>query len=385
MMTRLQSNKRDRNAAHKVYVPNDARDNQYLIAQFKLTPALIEHVQPHYKEGVIGALGDFYKKLSQQIFMLCEKHGIEAVSFIANDKTPIVRFNMDFERIETDEKIMFFYHPQFYRGQTSFFSDAYMAKKIKVLFLATGDNIRVNAALFHQQVRDVITRLSEEFSPADVDIDVRDHQHITYDLFANNKSKQLSQSHKFRPIATRYQSQHVTFSESLDSQTFVVVNFPMDNHLRNIVPINDEQDAPYDDVYTEIERLFMLAMTKNQIGNAMMVANNKMPLVRHTMKEVGDTSATFQMINTNNEGLTIPSENLWDGQILCDVIKFVFIVPPSQCTDRGYGKYINQLTKVIEAMAQLCDVNPNAQQILIRVYQHLGYAFNDAKDLKVAL
>jgi len=376
-MTRLQSNKRDRNGAHKVYVPNDARDNQYLIAQFKLTPALIEHVQPNYKNGNTEDLGRFYKELSQKIFSLCQQHGIETVSFIANDKTPIVRFNMDFERIETNEKIMFFYHPQFYRGQTSFFSDDYMAQKIKILFLATGDNIRVNAALFHQQVRDVITRLSDEFSPANVDIDVRDHQHITYDLFANNKSKQLSQSHKFRPIATRYQSQHVSFSEDIDSQTFVVVNFPMDHQLRNLVAINDNSDAPYDGLYQELQRLFIQAMDKNQIENAVMVANNKMPLVRHSNKMEGDKSSTFHMINTNNEGLAVFEDSLWDGKILCDVIKFVFIVPPNQCSDRGYGRYINQVTKVVENIAQACAVTPNKQQILMRVYQHLGYTLND--------
>ena len=150
-MTRLQSHKRDRNAAHKVYVPNNARDNQYLIAQFQLSPQLIRFVDPSYNSDEKGALNTFYKKLSNQIFTLCQHHNIEAVSFIANDKIPIVRFNMDFERIETDEKIMFFYHPKFYRGQTSFFDDDHAADKIKILFLATGDDIRVNAAKFHQQ------------------------------------------------------------------------------------------------------------------------------------------------------------------------------------------------------------------------------------------
>jgi hypothetical protein len=378
-MTRLQSHKRDRNAAHKVYVPNNARDNQYLIAQFQLSPQLIRFVDPSYNSDEKSSLNIFYKKLSNQIFTLCQHHNIEAVSFIANDKIPIVRFNMDFERIETDEKIMFFYHPTFYRGQTSFFDDDHVADKIKILFLATGDDIRVNAAKFHQQVRDVITRLSQEFSAIDLDIDIRDHQHITYDLFANNKSKQLSQSHKFRPIATRYQAHDVEFTNELYCQTFVVADVPVDKVIRRLVPLDEKVDAPYETLYSQVEQLFKQAMIKAQISNGLMIANNKMPLVRYSTKTDNSHSKIFQMINSDNDGLSSVIHSVWDGRVLCDVIKFVFVVPSDQCTDRGYGKYINQVTKVIEKTTEKLTIDPCVQQILVRVYQHLGYTLNASK------
>ena len=68
-----------------------------------------------------------------------------------------------------------------------FAADEVKCKKIRLLFLATGEDIRANAASFHHNVQRVINSLQEKLLSGQPPLKIRDHQHLTYDLFAKAK------------------------------------------------------------------------------------------------------------------------------------------------------------------------------------------------------
>ncbi|MDZ7903002.1 MAG: DUF3083 family protein [Rheinheimera sp.] len=69
---------------HKAYIPDTARDNQYILAELQVSEALLQH----YTDQL-----SCYQQLSHQFFVLAQQAGLRNVHFIANDKLPVVRFH----------------------------------------------------------------------------------------------------------------------------------------------------------------------------------------------------------------------------------------------------------------------------------------------------
>ena len=131
---------------------------------------------------------------------------------------------------QTSQQILFYYDPQSHELQNSFFDASIRAKKITLLFLASGDDIRINAALFHQKVTGLLANFIEQIKLPTKAIRLRDHQHLTYDLFAKNKGCLGTQAHKLRPIYDRYKSQDVVISAECSAISYAVINLHDRDH-----------------------------------------------------------------------------------------------------------------------------------------------------------
>lgn len=84
---------------HRVYIPTNARANQYLLAEFKPDAAFYQQ---------FDSTEQAYQQLAQQLFSLAEAHGLRNVQLIANDKLPVVRFHQEAYSLQTEKQILFF-------------------------------------------------------------------------------------------------------------------------------------------------------------------------------------------------------------------------------------------------------------------------------------
>ena len=195
---------RKRSAAHKAYLPGNVRDNQYILAEFTLTDELVEQLSEKYSDLKPQPYYDFYQKLSTIFFELTDEFEFNNCQFIANDKLARVRYSQEMHQWQTNQQILFYYNPESHHLKRSFFDGSKRAKKICLLFLATGNEIRVNAASFHSRVSQVVEKYCARITLDKSEMRLRDHQHLTYDLFAKNKGCTITQAHKLREIDRRY-------------------------------------------------------------------------------------------------------------------------------------------------------------------------------------
>lgn len=372
-MPQRHSSLRKHSTVHRVYIPNSARDNQYLLANFDITEQLIAAIDPQFSTDAKLPYKTFYRQLRNKLFALCEQQDLNNVHFIANDKAPLVRFNNEAQAIETQDKILFFYNPEYHQGQKYFYDFDQRAKRISILFLATGDTVRINSGAFHQQVSNLLNDFSSQLQLAPSAIHVRDHQHITYDLFSKNKEKLDTQSHKFRSIAMRYLTNDVELPSTHTALTYVIADIAVTANIRKLANIDYESPAPYNPLYTMITDAFVAAMQQNNLSNGAVIANGLMPLVRFSSNEEMSVNKGCQMLGYDpaQSGCGIISK--WNADEFVDTVRLVFMATDKDCTDRGYGKYVNQIIKVLETFADKLQIDGNNEQLMVRFHQHIAY------------
>ena len=129
---------RDRGHQHKVFIPSNARENQYLLAKFELTDQLLEQFSTLIDSGSDSPYGAFYHHLAEQFFEVCDRHGLDAGQFVANDKFIRVRYCPEKFSVETDQQVIFLYSPKYHSGNHAYVNGKKRVRKIKLVFLATG-------------------------------------------------------------------------------------------------------------------------------------------------------------------------------------------------------------------------------------------------------
>jgi len=371
-MSARHSSTRKHSAAHKVYISNHARDNQYLLANFELSDQLISDIDSEFNVDSAQAYKNVYKTIRNTIFQLCEKHQIDTAHFIANDKVPVVRFSGESDAIETQDKIIFFYNPKYHQGTKYFYDVDVRTKRVSILFLAGGEDLRVNAASFHQQVATLTTELSHCLGLSRGDIRLRDHQHLTYDLFGQQKEKVDTQSHKLRPIAERYHANEIELPTHR-ALTYVVADLTINAKVRALAHVDYYASTPYQGLYAMINDMFITGMEKAGLKNGAMIANGLTPLVRFGIAENSKADKGFQMISFDPENAGDNIDSQWHGDIFSDKVRLVFLASKDDCSDRGYGKFVNQVTKVLEGVATSLNIEPNNEQLMVRFHQHIAY------------
>ena len=243
---------RKRSADHKSNIPSNARDNQYVLAEFTITDELIKHFSS--KKNIENPVSyyDFYNNLAQRFFEYCEDFEVENCQFIANDKLVRVRFNLEMHQWQTNQQILFYYNPESHHLKKSFFDGSKRAKKVCLLFLVTGNEIRVNAANFHSKVSQIVEKFCDKIKLDKSDMRLRDHQHLTYDLFAKNKGCTITQAHKLREINKRYASQKVTVPTYHSAMNYAVVTLNISNELLQQIEIDSHSKDPYNPLYIPV-------------------------------------------------------------------------------------------------------------------------------------
>lgn len=362
---------RKRSAAHKVYVPSNGRENQYLLVEFKPSSTLLDLVTKSDQAGVHFA--EFYRHLSHVFFDLCEKFELSNVSFIAKNKLVRVMYAEEQQVLETDQQLLFMYNPKIHKGLKTFFNPDLLADKISLLFLATGDEIRDQAPQFHQQVSRLMDAFAKRIHLDLGSFKVRDHQHLTYDIFASQKGYKKTITHGFRPIATRYQQQAMLLPEGNNNMTFAVASLPITKLLLQGCEIDETAEDPYNPLYTYVSDLFVKIAKDYNLNQLALVANGKVPIIRQDNEDY--VLPQGEIINfgfkPNGSGGLYVSQ--WDSKNLVDNIKLVFIATNSDTNRRGYGRFVNHLTHVLKELCSALGYAPEKDTITLRFHQHLMY------------
>ena len=364
---------RDRSHQHKLYIPSNARENQYLIAKFTLTEELLEKFSGYIDINSPKPYEVFYQHIAHLFFDICDKYEIDAGQFVANDKFIRVRYCPEKYSFETDEQVMFLYSPKYHSGSRTFIDGARKIRKFKLVFLATGPEVRHYSAQFHTRVQSAMQEFSNLLELKTEAIRLCDHQHLTYDLFAKSKGVQGVVAHKLRSIAHRFSAHGVAINEDeIDSQTYAIVNLQVNKRVQKLVPVDPKADAPYIPLYQYLFSKFEDSCKDAGLVRGFMNANDLVPVVRTKADSSISQNGSLQIINFNKFAPMNGFESYFADGNLVDSIQFVLIATRNEKTNYGYGKFINDVQNAMRAFADKIDHDEKTENLAIRVQQHIG-------------
>ncbi|XQW84002.1 DUF3083 family protein [Thalassotalea piscium] len=365
---------RSRSTQNKVFIPKSARSNQYIMVKFPLTDALIEqHADLISKEGT-EPYKAFYESLAERFFDINNKYDIESGQFLANDKFSRVRYSPERLTVETSQQILFLYNPRNHYSQNSHVDGTKRIEKITLLYLANGDDVRVDSAKFHQKVLIALKEFLQAIGAEENSVRFCDHQHLTYDLFAKDKGVTGTTPHKFRTIKNRYAVESVTLPAKRDVLTYVVADIPVNRRIKNLVDFDKSSTKPYQPLYDEINLAVTAAAKQHHLTDGAVIAENKFPIVRSReqlrIKEDGEIlKLGFNPFKPCNKISLIS-----DGETLVDAIQIIiFIATREDKTSYGYGKFLNQAEQALRSVAAKLGYVNEREELIVRVHQHLGY------------
>ncbi|TYK64266.1 DUF3083 family protein [Colwellia echini] len=358
-------------ASVKVYVPKVSRDNHYLIAEMPLTDKLLELVVGKIDTTEERPYQKFYQKLGRLALNAVEECDIAHANFVANNRLVRVRHNEEQQVLHTEKQSFFFYSPLHNSTFKGYFDGAVRSNKIKFLFLATGDNLREDAAEFHEKVISAVELISARIGLDKEDLKVRDHQHLTYDIFARQKGNKESVTHTFREISARYLHQGYPVPETASAITYAVVSMPMTRRLLKDTAIDYDAEKPYELLYEKISTAFTNSVKTHQLKHATMLANGMSPIVRldKEKKTIINGDIISLGYNPEEEGTDVTSQ--WEGDKLVDTIQFIYCATDSDETHNTYGKFVNNVTQAVNTMAEDLNWNKERDYMLMRLNQQL--------------
>lgn len=370
-MRRASSILRKHRAGDRVYIPSDSRDNQYILAEIQLTDELIKSVIGDIDTGAQRPYQAFYQKLSHQIFEVVEQHGLTHVNFVANNKLVRVRYSGEQQVLHTEQQSFFFYCPEHNSTFKTYFDGAIRARKVKVLFLATGKELRMNSGKFHKAVFNAVKDISTKIGLEPGSIKLRDHQHLTFDVFAQEKGHKETITHSFREIADRYQSQGHKIEGDHTSITYAIASVPMARRLLKGTEVDYSSETPFNKVYEKVEAAFKKALSDNNIDQAALIANGVSPFVRYDETETAEVQGELISIGVNPSNDNSRFCVHWDGDKLVDTLRFVFFADKNDENNNNYGKFVNQVIQTIKSFSNDVNWKKESDDIIVRVHQHI--------------
>lgn len=362
---------RKRRASEKVYVPKQARDNQYIIAEMPLTDKLLELVVGEVDLSAEKPYQKFYQTLAKLAFDVVEEFNIPHANFIANSRLVRVRHSEEQQVLHTPQQSFFFYSPLHNSTFKGYFDGAHRSNKVKFLFLATGDELRVNSGAFHKQVHEAVQELSKRIGLEPGDLKVRDHQHLTYDLFAKEKGRKEVIPHTFREIAQRYVQQGYEITGPHTFITYAVVSLPMTRRLLKNVELDHDATDLFKPLYEKIEKAFKNSAAKHNLTHAAMIANGNTVIVRYDEDENTIFNGEIISLGFNPKNDITDIVSLYDPEKLVDNIRLVYFADKYDETHHTYGKFVNQVTQAINTLAAELNWNKERDYVLMRLHQQL--------------
>ncbi len=347
---------------HRVYIPTNARANQYILAEF---------VPDQQFYDCFTDTASCYDRLSRQLFALCDENDLHNVHLIANNKLPIVRFHEEAYCLETQKQILFFYNPRYHEAHSLFADPNVEADKIRILFLATGEDLRANAAAFHSRVGKVITGLKELLPNPEIEFKVRDHQHLTYDIFARAKGCNESYGYKLRDLAPRYQARNCLLPQEHKSLTYVTFNIPLTRAIKT--QFLDAGTRDYSDLYKTLEDKFHTECGARGLIRTAMIANGKTPLVRHRKMDTAGSNCELEKLSFEPGNEETQNYSKWDAEKLVQTVSFIVVAGDKDKKDMGYGRFMNQVEGAVRGLAESLGIPPERQDVNLRFYQHVSY------------
>lgn len=350
---------------HRIYIPSNARANHYLLAE--ITPN-----EDFYKN--FSNINACYERIARQLFASCDEYELHNVHLLANDKLPVVRFHDESYQLETDKQMLFFYNPRYHEAHKLHHTENQQSKKIRLLFLATGEDIRAHSAQFHTNVQKVLSHLQDQLFLDQPSFKLRDHQHLTYDLFAKEKGNKESYGYKLRSLYPRYQSRQCAIPSSHAEMTYVTFSIPVSRNIKTQfqTQINSHTYKPF---YNHFLQLFSQLCEDNRLTHAAMVANGAMPIIRNSEVDRNEGNGELQKISFDIEDSAPQLKVFFDENKLVETLHFVIVAAAHNKHEIGYGRFMNQVEKTVHAFCDELAINKQRQDLSLRFFQHISYPF----------
>ena len=253
----------------RVYIPTNARASHYLLAE----------IIPN--EGFYAGFNNInacYAEIAKQLFALSDENDVHNVHLIANDKLPVVRFHEESYQFETSKQMLFFYNPSYHEAHKVHYQPGVASKKIRLLFLATGEDLRANSAKFHTKVQKVLQDLHAKVFSNQPQFKLRDHQHLAYDLFAKEKDNKESFGYKLRSLHPRYEARQCSIPEEHAEITYVTFALPISRAIK--AQLRDQlKSEDFAMFYEYFANAFKRACEAQNLTHTGMVANGAAPII----------------------------------------------------------------------------------------------------------
>ncbi|MDQ9090783.1 DUF3083 family protein [Pseudoalteromonas haloplanktis] len=348
---------------HRVYIPTTARANQYILAEFIPSESLYAR---------FSTLEQCYERLARQLFSSCDEYELHNVHLIANDKLPIVRFHEESYCLQTAKQILFFYNPRYHEAHKCIYDSNQPSKKIRLLFLATGEDLRANAAVFHSRVKKVLALLQDTLLVDEPSIKIRDHQHLTYDLFAKAKGCKESYGYKLRGLYQRYQSRQCLLPTEHNEITYTTFSIPITRSLKT--QFHHLLNGPnYSEFYQHFYDAFIEQCAAKNLQLAAMVANGTMPIIRNSKTDNNDGNQELQKLSFTTDTDTTQYSHYWHDEKLVESLHFVIVASEKDEQGVGHGRFMNQVESMIRTLIEPLAINKERQDITVRFFQHINH------------
>ena len=364
---------RTRNTQDKVYIPSSTRKSQYLFIKFPLTDEILKtyaHLVDKMSEFPYQRL---YQFLADAFYSVSDQLEIESGQFIANDKFARVRYSPERFTVQTEQQILFLYNPRNHYHQNSYIDGKKRVKNISLIFLANGDDVRSTSGKFHRKVTKALVEFSKEINIDRSKVRVCDHQHLTYDLFAKDKGITGTQTHKLRTIKNRYAVDDVNLPAKRDVLTYAVIDLPINRRLRELVNVDKSKEAPYEALYNLIYNNFIESVHRYNLLDGAVIANGLTPIVRNGLTDSVVEEGELVKLSFNPFKPCHQFNYLISPNCLVDSVQCVIVATSEHKTNKGYGKFLNQVQLSLRSFAQKLDYVQNREEIVIRLHQHIGY------------
>ncbi|WP_394132645.1 DUF3083 family protein [Shewanella maritima] len=346
----------------KVYLPTTTRKNQYITVGFPLTDEFLAQY---------SSLEDCYQAFAKLVFQLAEKHELYNVHVVTTDKLPVVRYHAEAYCFSTEEQLRFFYNPAHHEAQRVHAKADYRAKKLKVVFLATGNELRSQSASFHKKVKDFTQALIPQLPVEIVAPKIRDHQHLSYDFFAKNKGNKETYGYKLGKLDSRYERRDCQLPEDVSSLNYALVSLPISRSIKEQIFKPGEID--HSDSYQSLCDKFIQAAKSKQLNKLAVFTNGKVPLVRNSKYEQLQDTNEFQMVGFDPNDTEVEPICQWQGDEVAEVLRFVIVAGKENVVDQGYGRFMNQVEETLRKFVGDFELDKQNMDLIVRFHQHLSY------------
>lgn len=367
----FQNNNTKKFNSNKVYVPATNRENHYLIVELPITTELLQLVSGETQVNEFS-LSHFYMQVKQAFISISKRNGISSGLFVANDKLVRLRYGEESQVIETLEQLIVFYEPNTHKGFQSYYDRTLKAKKISLVVLTNNHEIRHSAFELHQSTVEMVSELAETLDISPSIFKIKDHQHVTYDLFSPEKGDKKTSTHEFRQVKHRYQHQSVLIPPLNNQMGYIVAELPIAETLIENMDKKATHTAPYNELYTTISNVVAEVTAELGIKNAVMIANGRHPIVSSSKQ--GFVYNEGELIYLGFNG--VEQQNCiakWNSTILTNKFTLVFVASDKDINNKAYGRFVNQIHNALRLITTKLNIDPELKQLVVRFHQNIAY------------
>ncbi len=366
---------RKRSAAHKVSVSEFARENQIIRISLNISNQLLS-------QTTINTLA-FLEYLNKTFFAACQKNALDNACFIYKDKLPRVMFADEGQVFETQQQLIFMYHPKRVFGHKSMIDEHNISQNVQLLFLAQGQQLRYNAARFHQKVQRLLEDFALQVGIATSDFEFHDEQHLTFDIFSRNKGERQNIIHGFRPLTERYLQQSFIVPRNAIKTTFAVATIPIKRALIGLCDIDQHAQDPFNPLYTYLNDLFNGIAKQYNLNQHVLIADAKIPVLSQDNENYVLSKGELVFLGVNNQTPSGGYACQWDPSRFNDEMTIVFVANEANYSKRGYGRFVNHICEALRTFASQLSIDKKNESIMLRFHQHMTYRLGNRADAQV--